>query len=306
MAVLLLWNSESAPSEVVKRISAAAGNDELLSVVKSVSDQHPEKFSILVLQKTHFENANLPSVVKGLEGFEELGLTDIYHRFLARSGSAEGERLQVTLVSPCTITHVRKYIDVPMRMVSESASDFLNFTVPYVSQLPPERTAWIQKVLNKESEAEVALIHDNDPEQGFIITPDSKWDQKTVASLYYLALVQNAGIRCLRDLRPKHLPMLKRIREAARRLIPQRYPEIQADRLRFYVHYFPSYFHFHIHIVNTQYVGLMGGTVGQCHLLEDIIENIENIDPEYYAKRTLHFGLHESHDLYASLKKCEQ
>jgi len=42
-----------------------------------------------------------------------------------------------------------------------------------------------------------------------------------------------------------------------------------------------------------------GSTVGQSHLLDTIIDNIENIDPEYYSKASLRFALGVNHPVYA-------
>ena len=35
--------------------------------------------------------------------------------------------------------------------------------------------------------------------------------------------------------------------------------------------------HFHVHIVNTNYVGLAGMSVGQAHLLDDIISMASHV-----------------------------
>jgi m7GpppX diphosphatase len=172
---------------------------------------------------------------------------------------------------------------------------------PYISRLPEERTAWIGKVLSGQSEADVMLFHDKDPQKGFIITPDSKWDGITAKSLYLLVLVMDGkSIRCLRDLRGHHLGMLQQIREKVLDLVPQKYPFVESDQLRLYIHYFPSYFHFHIHVVHADYQGLKGMVVGQSHLLEDVMENLAS-DPLYYTTRNLNLFMADSHDLYQSL-----
>eukprot|EP00959_Pyramimonas_sp_CCMP1952_P059739 1247841-Pyramimonas_sp.AAC.3 len=42
------------------------------------------------------------------------------------------------------------------------------------------------------------------------------------------------------------------------------------EKLRIFVHYQPTYYHFHVHFVHTSHVG-MGIAAGQAHLLDDII-----------------------------------
>lgn len=46
--------------------------------------------------------------------------------------------------------------------------------------------------------------------------------------------------------------------------------------------------HFHVHIVNASYAGLMGMAVGQAHLLDDIISlvsQVEAVIPSYHSDR---------------------
>lgn len=46
---------------------------------------------------------------------------------------------------------------------------------------------------------------------------------------------------------------------------------VPAEQLRVYVHYQPSYYHFHVHFVHTSYDGAMGLAAGKAHLLGTII-----------------------------------
>ena len=120
-----------------------------------------------------------------------------------------------------------------------------------------------------------------------MILPDMKWDLKTVSSLYLVALVQDRSIRSLRDLRKRHVGLLSSIRSVAERVVQEKWG-LGRGALRMYVHYQPSYCklhppdlrvaevvlvdHFHVHIVNANYQGAMlGMSVGQAHLLDDII-----------------------------------
>lgn len=126
----------------------------------------------------------------------------------------------------------------------------------------------------------------------YLILPDMKWDLKSISSLYLVALVQDRTIRSLRDLNGSHLTFLKSIRREASRIVHERWG-LGHGSLRMYVHYQPSYCmsscctiniftqlfsdHFHVHIVNVNYEGgLFGMTVGQAHLLDDIISLVSN------------------------------
>ena len=146
----------------------------------------------------------------------------------------------------------------------------------------------VENILTGVSEADKVLVRDNSSTHGFVILPDMKWDLINLSNLYLVAIALDRNIHSLRDLKKNHIPMLQAIRSEACRSIKERWG-LDDDQLRFYVHYQPSYCkntpqgrphktpeqysldHFHVHIVNANYVGLMGMSVGQAHLLEDIV-----------------------------------
>lgn len=119
-----------------------------------------------------------------------------------------------------------------------------------------------------------------------------KWDLTTVASLYLVAIASSPAIRSLRDLKREHILMLKNIRSEAHRVVSEKWGLGQGT-LRLFIHYQPSYCawgisalppsllnfldHFHVHIVNVEYQGLLGMTVGQAHLLDDIISLVRRV-----------------------------
>lgn len=61
-----------------------------------------------------------------------------------------------------------------------------------------------------------------------------------MSALYLLVLSQDRTIRSLRDLRPQHLPLLRKIRHDSERVAVERYG-IDKGELRFFVHYQPTY-----------------------------------------------------------------
>lgn len=46
---------------------------------------------------------------------------------------------------------------------------------------------------------------------GFVLLPDIKWDVKDKESLYLLAIARTRELPSMRELRTKHLPLLKNI-----------------------------------------------------------------------------------------------
>ena len=71
----------------------------------------------------------------------------------------------------------------------------------------------MENILNGTSEAERVLYDNKDPLNGFVILPDLKWNCSELNSLYLVAITRQAGLYSLRDLRRKHVPILKEIRK---------------------------------------------------------------------------------------------
>jgi m7GpppX diphosphatase len=105
----------------------------------------------------------------------------------------------------------------------------------------------------------------------------------------------------LRDLTGSHLGFLTSLRDRCLQVIKDEYKLTWRD-VRMLVHCQPSYYHFHVHIIHVEVKGLSGTMVGQCHLLDDIIDNLET-DPDYYKKKTLRYALNVLHPLYDILKQ---
>jgi hypothetical protein len=62
--------------------------------------------------------------------------------------------------------------------------------------------------------------------------------------------------------------------------------------------------HFHVHVVQVNYTGFPGTSVGQAHLLDDIISLLEihgEQKPEIFERLTLSYTLGQFHGLYDSM-----
>jgi len=139
----------------------------------------------------------------------------------------------------------------------------------------------------------------------YIILPDMKWDLHTTGSLYLVAIARDSALRSLRDLRGDvHLGLLKSIRREAYRIVRERWG-IGRGGLRMWIHYQPSYYHFHVHIANANYeLSGMGMAVGQAHLLDDVISLLE-VNPNIFEVMTLTYGVGEHHGLYEPMKTAQ-
>ncbi|KAF8970508.1 hypothetical protein BGZ46_010482 [Entomortierella lignicola] len=189
-------------------------------------------------------------------------------------------------------------------MITETAEVYKKAVLPWIEAQPKSRIQWVYNIFSGLSEVGNVLFRDEDPDTGFIILPDSKWDKRTLSSLYLLAISQRSDVRSLRDLKKEHLPMLKNIRDKVSKLVPRQFPGVAHDEIRMFVHYHPSYYHFHVHVTHAT-AQVNGSTVGQSHLLDTIIDNIENFDPDYYSKASLRFALGTNHPVYELISQSD-
>ena len=87
------------------------------------------------------------------------------------------------------------------------------------SALSQDRTGVQLNTTKTKSEGwvnEITIVvspKDADPDTGFILLPDMKWDGHQIEDLYLVAIVHTRSLRSLRDLTDKHLPLLRNIRD---------------------------------------------------------------------------------------------
>ncbi|KAH9855669.1 scavenger mRNA decapping enzyme [Lenzites betulinus] len=248
----------------------------------------------------------LPALLKDTKLIEG---TDIYTWLFGwLNASADRPDVKINIIHPATEVHVRKYSTQEVAIVHETPALYESIVKPYISAFPPSRTKWVDNILNGVSEVDKILFRDPAPETGYVILPDMKWDLTTISSLYLVAIAFNRDIRSLRDLNKAHIGLLKSIRREAARVAKDRWG-LEQGSLRMFIHYQPSYYHFHVHIVNANYVGLHGMSAGQAHLLDDIISLIEcdpDEGPSILQRMTLTYTLGEQHGLYEPMRAAQR
>ncbi|BGP40792.1 hypothetical protein JCM10449v2_004757 [Rhodotorula kratochvilovae] len=274
---------------------------------------------IVKVEKTPFAPGEAPSLAaqEVWSKLQTVTTNDIYSTSLAwfASGRSTAD-VQLSSICPATEKHIKKYSVQEQRLVRETPEVYERIVKPYINSLPLSTVGWVYNILEGTAEAENVLYRDDDPDTGFVLTPDLKWDQKTMSALYLLVLSQDRTIRSLRDLRPQHLPLLRKIRQESERVTMERYG-IDKGELRFFVHYQPTYYHFHVHIVHVSYIAFSGITVGQAHLLDDVIDLL-SLELEastaggpaplqaLMARRTFTYALGTEHALYKLLKADDE
>jgi len=175
-------------------------------------------------------------------------------------------------------------------MVTETAQIYKEEVKPYMlSKREGGRLTWVYNIIEGKTEVEDVIFRtplgQTPNDEGFLLLPDLNWDRKTMSSLHLLGLVERRDIWSLRDLRKKHVGWLRHMRARFLDATVKSYGEegIEEDQLKLYVHYQPTYYHFHVHVVH---VGLeAGGTqgTGKAVGLESIIGTLEAMEGDEEA-----------------------
>nr|CAG8574846.1 10735_t:CDS:2 [Entrophospora candida] len=253
-----------------------------LSTPPSSSSDDPtlqKHHAILLVEKSHFDNKELSNFTsQRINDWMLKDKNDIYHWYDGLLNKDEKlPDINMTLIWPATET-------------------------PYIDSIPSSRIQWVYNILQKKSEAEKILMEDPNYQIGFVLLPDMKWDNKTLESLYLVAIVHRNDIHSLRDLNKSHIPLLKNLRKKILEFVPKKFVGVGADELRLFVHYLPSYYHFHIHITHLSSDTIPDGiAIGKAYLLDDIITNLELFSDEYYQKTILTYVIGENDLLFSKL-----
>ncbi|XP_042349373.1 m7GpppX diphosphatase [Plectropomus leopardus] len=254
--------------------------------------------AVVILEKTPIREDALAELFSGSRLQLEMR-NDIYSTYRLQPPPQLSE-IKTTVVCPATEKHVKKYQRQESFLVEETEEDYQSITLPYI-QKQSFSVQWVYNILEKKAEADRIVYEDPDPDVGFVLLPDFKWDQKQVDDLYLIAISHQRGIKSLRDLTSEHLPLLQNIFHKGKEAILQRY-KLPASKLRVYLHYQPSYYHLHVHFTKLGYEA-PGCGVERAHLLADIIQNLRS-DPCYYKTRTLYFPLRADDGLLGKFKEA--
>lgn len=256
--------------------------------------------AIIALEKSHFnfefEDTGLDKLIQDLK---LINLNDVYHwsNAILFQDLDNLPSSKLNLIYPATDVHIRKYSQQKYHYVLETPDMYSMYVVPYIESMKGDRIKWVYNILFEGKESETFIYHDKDSTMGFVLLPDMKWDQINVESLYLCCIVNRKDISSVRDLNGDHLSYLIGIQKTIKQVTCKRFL-IEEDELRIFIHYHPSYYHFHIHVVNVSHPGLGDSiAVGKAILLDNVIENIK-LAGDYYQKVNLGVLIGENHGLW--------
>lgn len=259
------------------------------------------KDCIVSFEKAQYDDSCIPTLSHSVKdnSINDVVENSIYAWCIASLESKEPDT-RIKTIFPATDVHIAKYETQSRVMLVETPEIYQSITLPYIKNIPKERTEWVRNILYKSAEAERVIFHDHDINDGFVILPDMKWDGRN-ETLYWVAIAMNADILSLRSLSSQHLTFLKKLRQVSYDYAKEK-ANLSPCQLRLFVHYQPSYYHFHVHITAVAFSDAPGVVSGQAHLLDTIINNIE-LYPEYYQKATIPFVIGENHKLAVAFDK---
>jgi m7GpppX diphosphatase len=248
---------------------------------------------IVSFEKTQYDDAVIPSLTTSVGAMDEVVENNIYGWCMTQMKNNVSDT-RIKTIFPASDVHIAKYDAQARVMLVETPELYNNVTLPYIRSIPAKRTQWVNNILDGSAEAGHVIYHDKDPETGFVILPDMKWDGKD-KTLYWVAISMQSSILSLRSLNQEHFGFLKKVRETSYKLVKEK-ANLDPTQLRLFIHYQPSYYHFHIHITAVAFSDAPGVVSGQAHLLDTVINNIE-LFPDYYQKVDLPFVIGEKHQL---------
>ncbi|KAL4980842.1 HIT-like domain-containing protein, partial [Aspergillus desertorum] len=304
---------------VVTRLLKQDQNSRRIALLGSIDGQQ----GLLIAERAAFATESLAALKafhSSITRVSNLGYNDIYRWYLASSGlDGDGHPsydLKLNVIWPCTEQHIKKYSDQVLRMVTETPEIYRNYIRPYMQEKRERgRLNWVFNILEGRTEQEDVMLRDDGhgPEDAFLMLPDLNWDRKTLGSLHLLALVHRRDIWSLRDLKKKHVPWLKYLRKRVLEGTVKMYSGLEEDQLKLYVHYQPTYYHFHIHIVNVMLEAGATQATGKAFGLENLISQLETLSGDEEASMadvSLTYYLGEASelwtDIYAPLKHGEK
>ncbi|XP_069141596.1 m7GpppX diphosphatase-like [Argopecten irradians] len=254
--------------------------------------------AVVLLEKTPFDTKTIDQLVSANTTLKETLKNDIYSTYEAQI-PRHLNVVKTTLICPATNKHLSKYRQQKTFAVCETKELYENVTKPYLQE-QKFSIQWVYNILDKKSESERIVFEDTCPKDGFILLPDMKWNRKDLNQLYLVAIVHTRDVLSLRDLNQTHLPLLNNILTKGTEAIRKEFG-VMSSKLRMYVHYQPSYHHFHVHFTHLA-LDAPGFEADRAHLLQDIIDNI-TMKADYYQLKSIMFKVRECDGLYLKYKE---
>ena len=200
---------------------------------------------------------------------------------------------EIDIFYPCEKEHYTKkskYI-----IVNESSLEYNSKILPYIKGIYQDNVKWIKDILFNNSEEDRVLYRDDKIVLVIDIVCDNIYDVKD----FYILAIPLENITSIRDLRKKHIPLLKLMKQKCID-IASNY-NIDANQLYFFFHYHPSFYHLHLHccVINHKELSTK---YFRCKMFETVILNLER-NSHFYKNGNIMFEIPNNHAIAKLLCK---
>ena len=172
--------------------------------------------------------------------------------------------------------------------------DYKNKILPYINNIYDNNTKWIFDILNKNKEQNKVLYDDDK----IMIVKDQHFNEQKKQS-FYLLVFPFDKLKTIRDLRSKHIELLKLMKLKCITLAKEY--GINENELYFFFHYHPSFYHLHLHCCIINHKSLTTKYF-RCKMLDTILSNLE-LKSNYYRDKDIKFEIPEKHVIVRLLSK---
>lgn len=268
--------------------------------VKATYDRKP---TIVRLEKTQFHEDALREVM-AIEStlISRKFVNDCYYSYMLYPTNLLND-IKVTVIHPASDSQIAKYTRSKAVFMNETPELYSDVIKPFLgdqSEKEKGKNDWVYNIIEGRSEADRVYLNDPDPDTGFMLVKDLKWSGEE-KDLYVVAICHRRDIGSLRDLRGEHLSLLQNIMTKGTKAIQEKH-EKMLYQIRTFIHYPPSFYHFHVHFKAVDACDYT--TTDRDHLLSTVINNLK-IDSDYYKKSTLTYPLSIASPLYEALEKAK-
>lgn len=209
---------------------------------------------------------------------------DIYHKYNIVSNFNEDYEFEVIYSEKMKYKWAKRYYE----LFQETPEIYFSKVKPYVESLPD--VSFVLNILHNNTEP---ILYEAKDE--FLIAKNYSFLKET--EVYCLGFVYDKSIKSLRYLTADHLSLLKKMYDAKAEVA--KIFKIDEKEIQCFIHYYPSYYHFHVHYAS---INLDHGS-NKLNRAIDLFEVIQNIEAkhDYYQTRTLNLSINKSEDIYKVL-----
>lgn len=278
-------------------------DESALSKYISFKGEYKGQTAVIRLEKTPFKEEDARQSINdpGLTAERNL-INDVYSRYKMSPPANGINDLKAIVIVPANETVLAKYSRNETILFYESPRVYNEIVEKFITETvekDKDYNQWVYNILDGKTETEHVMFNDPHPKNGFMLLPSLK-SSGNEKDIHYIALCHRRDIRSLRDLDASHLPLLENILENGHEAINDKYKHLDEGQLRSYIHYHPTFYHFHVHFEMIDPAEYKSSD--RDNLLVDVIDNIR-LDSDYYRKKRLVYPVSKNSPVWKYIDK---